>query len=773
MGTLRSLIEVIVEVVLGVAAVCTTGAWDSPFIFSLHDRRHRRRLRPRLRLRPAHRPRVGRSRSRIVELVPDAQRRPHPVLGRVEPRRHPRGARRRLRPPHLGRGRPPALPGPRPPRPPGRRQRPAVLAAPGHPDAAGVARPRRRARHHHRAAPGPVRLRLGRHPGPRRHRRQLAGDPPGERPPAPASMATEDLPPPIRSAVDRRDGGQRARPSTELGGPGLAPRPGSGLYAVLAARGAIIGLLAVEHTSERPLHAAATSSCSTASSSPSPWPSTTPAGSAACAPSAPTRSAPASPVTCTTASASRSPTWPSSSTASSTRDEQGDDLGPSLEQLRDDVRGVIREVRDTLYDLRTDVSDSQDMAAILEAYIDRVQDRSGSTIELFCDRDRPPADPAGARDVAHRPGGAHQRRAPRRGHPGPGRCGAATARRPPSRSPTTARASPSARPDASTPTGSSACASGRRASAPPSSSSSEVGRGTRVRCSLIQSADGERRSATSTARAVNASTCHGPRAVGHADWRPAPLGSSARRVRTDRADQLRGDPREHPPDAGRRPSDAARGAPTVDDRPGLRRRRRGRATATRPSAWPSELQPEVILMDVTMPEVDGVEATRQIRLEHPEIRIVMLTMHADQEVLASAIRAGASGYLVKDCSTEEIAAAVRMAASGETALSPQLAASRCSTRSAGSTARTRRRGAHRHPAGGRGPPAHRRRLLDPRGGREALHQPEDGEEPPGVDLPEARRPRPHAGRPPGRPHGHRPASTSSPQSAPGMWGPSR
>jgi two-component system, NarL family, response regulator DegU len=87
------------------------------------------------------------------------------------------------------------------------------------------------------------------------------------------------------------------------------------------------------------------------------------------------------------------------------------------------------------------------------------------------------------------------------------------------------------------------------------------------------------------------------------------------------------------------------------------------------------LRPDVILMDVTMPEMDGVEACRAIRKDLTGTQVVMLTMHADQEVLASAIRAGASGYLVKDCSTEEIAAAVRMAASGETALSPQLAAS--------------------------------------------------------------------------------------------------
>ena len=86
-----------------------------------------------------------------------------------------------------------------------------------------------------------------------------------------------------------------------------------------------------------------------------------------------------------------------------------------------------------------------------------------------------------------------------------------------------------------------------------------------------------------------------------------------------------------------------------------------------------ELAPDVVLMDVSMPVLDGVEATRIIRDRAPAVQVVILTMHADKGVLDRAIRAGAVGYLVKDCTMEEVVRTVQQAASGETTLSAELA----------------------------------------------------------------------------------------------------
>ncbi|WP_231333931.1 response regulator [Actinomadura graeca] len=83
-----------------------------------------------------------------------------------------------------------------------------------------------------------------------------------------------------------------------------------------------------------------------------------------------------------------------------------------------------------------------------------------------------------------------------------------------------------------------------------------------------------------------------------------------------------------------------------------------------------EVCPDVVLMDLRMPRVDGVEATRRIRQEHPGVEVVVLTTYADDESIFAALRAGARGYLTKDAGAEEIASAVAAVRGGAAQLDP-------------------------------------------------------------------------------------------------------
>jgi len=82
------------------------------------------------------------------------------------------------------------------------------------------------------------------------------------------------------------------------------------------------------------------------------------------------------------------------------------------------------------------------------------------------------------------------------------------------------------------------------------------------------------------------------------------------------------------------------------------------------------LQPQVVLMDIRLPGEGGLEATRQIVTRSPEVKVVMLTSFADEELVMSAIRAGAVGYLLKEVGNEEVLRGIRAAAKGESVMDP-------------------------------------------------------------------------------------------------------
>lgn len=86
------------------------------------------------------------------------------------------------------------------------------------------------------------------------------------------------------------------------------------------------------------------------------------------------------------------------------------------------------------------------------------------------------------------------------------------------------------------------------------------------------------------------------------------------------------------------------------------------------------LQPDIVLLDIQMPDLDGIAVARQLADSHPAIRVIMLTMHRQDQHLLDAIKAGVKGYLLKDADAEELLAVIQRVAQGESALDPALTA---------------------------------------------------------------------------------------------------
>ncbi len=84
-------------------------------------------------------------------------------------------------------------------------------------------------------------------------------------------------------------------------------------------------------------------------------------------------------------------------------------------------------------------------------------------------------------------------------------------------------------------------------------------------------------------------------------------------------------------------------------------------------------RPRVVLMDISMPGLNGIDATHQITAEHTGVKVIALSMHSDMHFIAEMFKAGAAGYLLKDCAFEELISAIHTVVANKSYLSPQLA----------------------------------------------------------------------------------------------------
>jgi DNA-binding NarL/FixJ family response regulator len=92
-----------------------------------------------------------------------------------------------------------------------------------------------------------------------------------------------------------------------------------------------------------------------------------------------------------------------------------------------------------------------------------------------------------------------------------------------------------------------------------------------------------------------------------------------------------------------------------------------------------EEEPDVVLMDLSMPRVDGLSATRELRDLSPRVKILILTVHADDTHVFQGIKAGAKGYILKDCTPEDLSRAIRAVHAGDTIMAPDVAQKMLST----------------------------------------------------------------------------------------------